>query len=65
MSDIARSQRRKSGKDEKDRSAQMQTMFQKLSTGFFASAGNIVWNRFTGPGKVALQSMYYHMEGGE
>ena len=49
----------------KDRSVQMQTMFQKLSTGFFASAGNIVWNRFTGPGKVALQSMYFHMEGGE
>jgi uncharacterized protein (AIM24 family) len=49
----------------KDRSVQMQTMFQKLPTGFFASAGNIVWNRFTGPGKVALQSMYFHMEGGE
>ena len=40
----------------------MQTMFQKLSTGLFASAGQIFWNRFTGPGKVALQSMYYHME---
>lgn len=49
----------------KDRSVTMQTMFQKLSTGFFASAGQIVWNRFTGPGKIALQSMYYHMEGGE
>jgi uncharacterized protein (AIM24 family) len=49
----------------KDRSVQMQTMFQKLSTGFFASAGQIVWNRFTGPGKIALQSMYYHMDGGE
>ncbi|MGA2028629.1 MAG: AIM24 family protein [Verrucomicrobiota bacterium] len=49
----------------KDQSVQMQTMFQKLSTGFFASAGQIVWNRFTGPGKIALQSMYYHMEGGE
>jgi uncharacterized protein (AIM24 family) len=49
----------------KDRTVQMQTMFQKLSTGFFASAGQIVWNRFTGPGKIALQSMYYHMEGGE
>jgi uncharacterized protein (AIM24 family) len=49
----------------KERSVQMQTMFQKLSTGFFASAGQIVWNRFTGPGKIALQSMYYHMEGGE
>jgi uncharacterized protein (AIM24 family) len=49
----------------KDRTVQMQTMFQKLSTGFFASAGQIVWNRFTGPGKIALQTMYYHMEGGE
>ena len=49
----------------KDRSVQMQTMFQRLSTGLFASNGQICWNRFTGPGKVALQSMYFHMEGGE
>ena len=49
----------------KEQTVQMQTMFQKLSTGFFASAGQIVWNRFTGPGKIALQSMYCHMEGGE
>ncbi len=49
----------------KDRSVQMQTMFQKLSTGLFASSAQICWNRFTGPGKIALQSMYYHMEGGE
>ena len=32
----------------KDRTVQMQTMFQKLSTGLFASAGQICWNRFTG-----------------
>lgn len=49
----------------KDRTVQMQTMFQKLSTGLFASGGQIVWNRFTGPGKIALQTMYFHMEGGE
>src|SRR5580704_14692470 len=49
----------------KDRTVQMQTMFQKLSTGLFASAAQICWNRFTGPGKIALQSMYFHMEGGE
>jgi uncharacterized protein (AIM24 family) len=49
----------------KERSVQMQTTVQKLTTGLFASAGQIVFNRFTGPGKVALQSMYYHMEGGE
>ena len=45
----------------KDRSVQMQTIFQKFSTGLFASAGQIFWNRFTGPGRIALQSMYMHM----
>jgi len=49
----------------KERTVQMQTMLQRLSTGIFASAGQLCWNRFTGPGKIALQSMYYHMEGGE
>ena len=44
----------------KDPSVTMDTQFQKLSTGFFASAGQIVWNRFTGPGRVGLQSMYIH-----
>jgi uncharacterized protein (AIM24 family) len=43
----------------KDRSVQMQTQFQKLSTGIFAS-GQLFWNRFTGPGRVGIQSMYYH-----
>ncbi|HET9000799.1 MAG TPA: AIM24 family protein [bacterium] len=45
----------------KDRSVQMQTIFQKFSTGLFASAGQIFWNRFTGPGRIALQSMYMHL----
>jgi uncharacterized protein (AIM24 family) len=49
----------------KERTVQMQTMFQKLSTGLFASGGQICWNRFTGPGKIALQTMYFHMDGGE
>jgi uncharacterized protein (AIM24 family) len=42
----------------KDRSVTMETQFQKFSTGLFASAGQFVWNRFTGPGRVGLQSMY-------
>ncbi len=46
----------------KDPGVRMDTMTQKLSTGFFASAGQLFWNRFTGPGKVALQSMYLHLE---
>jgi uncharacterized protein (AIM24 family) len=45
----------------KDRGVQMQTIFQKVSTGLFASAGNLFWNRFTGPGRLAIQSMYLHM----
>ena len=44
----------------KEPSVRMETIFQKISTGFFASAGQIFWNRFTGPGRVAIQSMYYH-----
>jgi uncharacterized protein (AIM24 family) len=45
----------------KDKSVQMDTKLQKLSTGLFGSAGNVVWNRFKGPGRLGLQSMYLHM----
>jgi uncharacterized protein (AIM24 family) len=41
----------------KDRSVSMETQFQRLSTGLFASAGQLTWNRFTGPGRLGLQSM--------
>jgi uncharacterized protein (AIM24 family) len=44
----------------KDRTVQMQTIFQRLTAGFLAGAGQIFWNRFTGPGRVGLQSMYMH-----
>jgi uncharacterized protein (AIM24 family) len=43
----------------------METIFQRLTTGLFGGAGQIFWNRFTGPGKIALQSMYLHAETGE
>jgi uncharacterized protein (AIM24 family) len=49
----------------KEKSVQMQTIYQKLTTGLFGGAGQIFWNRFTGPGKIALQSMYCHMQSGE
>ena len=42
----------------KDPSVRMETKFQKLATGIFASAGQLFWNRFTGPGRIALQSLY-------
>jgi len=45
----------------KSRTVTMETVFQRLSTGLFASGGQLVWNRFTGPGKLALQSMYIHL----
>jgi uncharacterized protein (AIM24 family) len=45
----------------KDRAVQMQTIYQRLTIGFLAGAGQIFWNRFTGPGRVGLQSMYLHM----
>jgi uncharacterized protein (AIM24 family) len=32
-----------------------------LAAGFFASGGTLTFNRFTGPGQLALQSMYVHM----
>jgi len=44
----------------KDPSVSMQTNVQSISTGIFAST-NIITNRFTGPGRLGLQSMYYHM----
>ena len=44
----------------KDPSVNMETQFQKFSTGLFASAASFVWNRFTGPGRVGIQSMYVH-----
>ena len=44
----------------KDKSVEMQSMFQRLSTGLFASAGQISWNRFTGPGRIGIQSMSVH-----
>jgi uncharacterized protein (AIM24 family) len=46
----------------KDRTVTMDTIFQRLSQGLFAGAGQIFWNRFTGPGKIGLQSMYLPLE---
>jgi uncharacterized protein (AIM24 family) len=41
----------------KDHTVRMETEFQRFSTGLLASAGQLVWNRFTGPGRVGVQSM--------
>ena len=44
----------------KDRQVNMETVWASLSTGFLGGA-NINLNRFTGPGRVGIQSMYVHM----
>jgi uncharacterized protein (AIM24 family) len=41
----------------KDPGVQMNTIFQGLKAGLFGSAGRMFWNRFTGPGRIGLQSM--------
>lgn len=48
----------------KDPSVRMETNVQTLSTGFL-SGMNIVMNRFTGPGRIGIQSMYLHLLSGE
>jgi uncharacterized protein (AIM24 family) len=44
----------------KERSVQMETITQRIKTSFFAS-GSLFWNRFTGPGRLGLQSMSVHL----
>jgi uncharacterized protein (AIM24 family) len=48
----------------KDCSVRMDSQFQRVSTGWLAGT-NLVWNRFTGPGRVGLQSMYLHHHSGD
>ena len=45
----------------KDRTVTMDTVVQRLATGLFGSGGQLVFNRFTGPGRVGIQSMYMHL----
>jgi len=45
----------------KSASMEMDTNFTRLSTGLLAGV-NLVLNRFTGPGRLGLQSMYLHFE---
>jgi len=45
----------------KDQSVRMETIAQKLATGIFASGGQFVFNRFSGPGRIGLQSMSLHL----
>ncbi|HEY3888753.1 MAG TPA: AIM24 family protein [Caulobacteraceae bacterium] len=45
----------------KDPTVRMDTVVDRLTSGLFGSTVNFVVNRFTGPGRVGIQSMYLHM----
>ncbi|MFL6228864.1 MAG: AIM24 family protein [Pyrinomonadaceae bacterium] len=47
----------------KDAGVRMETNMQRITAGLFAGV-NLITNRFTGPGRVAIQSMYLHMPTG-
>jgi uncharacterized protein (AIM24 family) len=48
-----------------DHSVQMSQQVYGFKTGLLSGGGSLVFNRFTGPGRVGLQSAYYHPPGAE
>ncbi len=48
-----------------DHSVKMDQELYGFKTGFLGGGGSLVFNRFTGPGRVGLQSAYYHPPGAE
>jgi uncharacterized protein (AIM24 family) len=48
----------------RDASVQYTQQVFGLKTGMFSGGGNLVWNRFTGPGRVGIQSGYYSADVG-
>jgi uncharacterized protein (AIM24 family) len=48
-----------------DESVSMDIRVFGLKTGIFGGSGQLVFNRFTGPGRVGIQSMYVHLPTGE
>jgi uncharacterized protein (AIM24 family) len=45
----------------RDESVRMDPQVYGLRTGIFGGSGQLVFNRFTGPGRVGIQSMYLHL----
>ncbi len=45
----------------RDAAVGMQQTVYGLKTGLFGGSGNLVFNRFTGPGRVGIQSAYVHL----
>jgi uncharacterized protein (AIM24 family) len=46
----------------KDTSVKMDTVIDRLTSGLFGANTNLILNRFTGPGRVGIQSMYLHYQ---
>src|SRR6202049_632188 len=50
----------------KDPSVTLEAVTMGLKTGLFSGGGKLTWNRFTGPGRLAIQTMFIApREGGE
>ena len=49
----------------RDHSVSMTQELYGFKTGLLGGGGQLVFNRFTGPGRVGLQSAYYHPPGAE
>jgi uncharacterized protein (AIM24 family) len=45
----------------RDESVAMEQKVYGLKTGIFSGSGQLVFNRFTGPGRVGIQSAYVHL----
>jgi uncharacterized protein (AIM24 family) len=46
----------------KQTSVKMDTVVDRLTSGLFGANFNLVLNRFTGPGRIGIQSMYVHYQ---
>jgi uncharacterized protein (AIM24 family) len=44
----------------KEPAVKMETVVDRLTSGIFGASLNLIVNRFTGPGRVGIQSMYVH-----
>ena len=44
----------------KDESVKLESKMQGIKTGLFGGS-SIVWNRFTGPGRLGIQTVYFHL----
>jgi uncharacterized protein (AIM24 family) len=50
----------------KDPLVKLESMTMGLKSGIFGGGGKLTWNRFTGPGRLAIQTMFIApLEGGE